>query len=62
LVEQGLEQMEVALVDERHLDRRALERPRGAEPPEPAADDDHSVVLGHLTRLADVAEQDASQR
>jgi hypothetical protein len=62
LIEQRLEELEVALVDEGHVHRRALERLRGAESSKPSADDDHSVVVGHLSRLAAVVEQGVGQR
>ena len=41
LVEQRLEEVEVAAVDQRDRDRRALERARRVEPAEAAADDHH---------------------
>ena len=45
LVEQGLEQMMVAAIDQRDLDRRALELAHGPEPGESAADDDDSSLF-----------------
>ena len=43
LVQQRLEEMEVAPVDHRHLNGRPLERVRGVQPAETAADDHRSM-------------------
>ena len=45
--------MEVPAVDERHIDRRAAERPGRIEPAEPAAEDEDAVpqLLGYRTGL-----------
>src|SRR5262249_25085268 len=51
LVEQRLEQVKVAPVDQRHLQRRPTEAPRGAEPAEAAADDHDAVYAGHVSAL-----------
>jgi hypothetical protein len=44
LVQQRLEQVVVVLVDQRDVDRRAVQRPRSAQSPEAAADDDDARV------------------
>jgi hypothetical protein len=45
LVEQRLEQVEVATIDERHRGTGlAAQLPGGVEPPEPTADDDHAAI------------------
>ena len=64
LVEQRLEQVEVAAVDERDLDRvLAAQRPGRVQPGEPAADDDDAVrPLRHSRRSLLVAFGGAAQR
>ncbi len=46
LVEQRLEQVVVAPVDQGHIDGLTAEVPGGGQAPEPAADDDHPVAAG----------------
>ncbi len=45
LVEQRLEQVVVAPVDQRHVDRHVPEQPRGEEAAEAPADDHHAMAL-----------------
>ena len=47
LVEQRLEQVMVAAIDQRDLDRRPLELAHGPEAGESAADDDDSLCFCH---------------
>ena len=44
LVEEGLEEMVIAAVDQCHVDRFASEEAGGRKAPEPAADDDHPMT------------------
>jgi hypothetical protein len=46
LVDERLEEVEVAPVDEGHRDRRVLEVLGGLQPAEPAADHDHAMHAG----------------
>ena len=46
LVEEGLEQMVIAPVDQRDVDRFASQQPGGRQAAEPTPDDDHPVRAG----------------
>lgn len=57
----ALNEIKVASADQGRVHWRCLERPRSAESAEFAANDDHPVLVAHLSRLGMVQEQGAGQ-